>query len=148
MKSQTFFFFKQNLNILKSLKVRSTFLVLLLTVFLFVYHHSVEGFPGGSDGKESARNAGDPSSLPGLGKFSGEGNGNPFQYSCLENSMDRGAWWATVHRVAKSWTWLSNFIFTFIQLKYVNWNFDRNLKAHLPSLSHHTRNSRIWAFPL
>ena len=147
MKSQTFFF-KQNLNILKSLKVRATFFVLLLIVFLFVYHHSVEGFPGGSDGKESARNAGDPSSIPGLGKFSGEGNGNPFQYSCLENSMDRGAWWAIVYRVAKSWTWLSDFIFTFIQLKYVNWNFDRNLKAHLPSLSHHARNSRTWAFPL
>ena len=87
-------------------------------------------------------------SIPGLGKSPGGGNGNPFQYSCMENSMDRGAWRATIHRVAKSWTWLSNFTFTFIQLKYVNWNFDRNLKAHLPSLSHHVRNSRTRAFPI
>ena len=147
MKSQTFFL-KQHLNILKSLKVRSTFLVLLLIVYLFVYHHSVKGFPRGSDGKESSRNVGDPSSIPGLGKSPGGGNGNPFQYSCMENSMDRGAWRATIHRVAKSWTWLSNFTFTCIQLKYVNWNFDRNLKAHLPSLSHHVRNSRTRAFPI
>ena len=59
-------------------------------------------FPGGSDGKETACNAGDPGSIPGLGKSPGEGNGNPLQYSCLENSMNGGAWWATVHRVAKS----------------------------------------------
>ena len=50
------------------------------------------GFPGGSDGKASARNAGDPGSIPGLGRSPGEGNGNPLQYSCLENSMDGGAW--------------------------------------------------------
>ena len=48
-------------------------------------------FPGGSDGKASARNAGDPGSIPGLGRSPGEGNGNPLQYSCLENSMDGGA---------------------------------------------------------
>ena len=54
-------------------------------------------FPGGSDGKDSACNAGDPGLIPGLGRFPGEGHGNPFQYSCLENSTDRGAWWATVH---------------------------------------------------
>jgi len=46
----------------------------------------------------------DPGSAPGLGKFSGERNGNTFQYSCLENSIDRGAWWDIVHGVAKSWT--------------------------------------------
>ena len=50
------------------------------------------GFPGSSDGKASACNVGDPSSIPGLGRFSGEGNGNPRQYTCLENSMDGGAW--------------------------------------------------------
>ena len=61
-------------------------------------------FPGGSDGKESACNAGDPGSIPGLRRSPGEENGNPFQYSCLQNSMDRGAWWATVHGFAKSWT--------------------------------------------
>ena len=57
--------------------------------------------------KESACNAGDTGdadSIPGSGRSSGEGHGNPFQYSCLENPMDRGAWWATVHGVAKSWT--------------------------------------------
>ena len=59
-------------------------------------------FPVGSDDKESACSAGDVSSI------SGEGNGNSFQYSCLGNPMDRGAWWDTVHRVTKSWTQLSN----------------------------------------
>ena len=57
------------------------------------------GFPGSSVGKESAYNAGDPGLIPGLGRFPREGNGNSLQYSCLKNSMDRGAWWATVHGV-------------------------------------------------
>ena len=57
--------------------------------------------PGGSDGKESACNAGDPGLIPGLGRSPGEGRDNPLQYSCLENPMDRGAWRATVHRVTK-----------------------------------------------
>ena len=61
-------------------------------------------FPGGSDGKESTCNVTDLGSVPGLGRSPGEGNGNPLQYSCLENPMDRGAWWATVHRVTWSWT--------------------------------------------
>ena len=66
------------------------------------------GFPCGSAGKESACNAGDLDSIPGLGRSPGEGNGNTLQYSCLENSMDRGAWWATtVHGFTKSWTLLS-----------------------------------------
>ena len=62
------------------------------------------GFPGGPDDKESACNVEDLSSIPGSGRYPGEGNGNPLQYSCLENSMDGGAWWATVHGVAKSRT--------------------------------------------
>ena len=66
------------------------------------------GFPGGSDGKESACHAADLGLIPGLGRSPGEGNGYPLHYSCLENPMDRGAWWATVHRVAKSQTGLSN----------------------------------------
>ena len=59
------------------------------------------GFPGGSDGKESTCNAGDLGSMPGLGRSPGGGHGNPLQRSCLENPMDRGAWGATVHGVAK-----------------------------------------------
>ena len=55
--------------------------------------------------------AGDAGSVPGLGRSPGEGNGNPLQYSCLENSMARGAWWATVHGVTQSWTWLSMHVF-------------------------------------
>ena len=63
---------------------------------------SIQGeFPGGSDSKESTCNAGNVSSIPGSGTSPGEGNGNPFQYSCLENSMDSGVWRATVHGVGK-----------------------------------------------
>ena len=65
--------------------------------------------PGGSDGKVSAYNVGDPGSIPGSGRYPGEGNDNPLQYSCLENPMDVGAWLATVHGVAKSRTRLSDF---------------------------------------
>ena len=67
----------------------------------------------GSNSKESTCSAGDPGSVPQLGRSSGEGNGNPLRYSCLENSMDRGAWWAIVHGVAESRTRLSDFTFTF-----------------------------------
>ena len=56
-----------------------------------------KGFPGGSDGKEYACNAGDPGLFPGLGRYPGEGNGNPLQHSYLENSMHRGAWQSTDH---------------------------------------------------
>ena len=59
-------------------------------------------FPGGSNGKESAFNAGDQCSIPGLGRSPGEVNSNLLQYSGLENSMDRGAWWAVVHGITKS----------------------------------------------
>ena len=77
--------------------------------FKLRYMHIHEfGFPGGSAGKESACNAGNLGSIPGLGRSPGEGNGNPLQYSCLEYPMDRGAWWAAVHAVTKSQTWLNN----------------------------------------
>ena len=66
------------------------------------------GFPSSPVGKESACSAGDLGSIPGLGRSAGEGNGNPLQYPCLEILMDRGAWWAAVHEVAKSWARLSD----------------------------------------
>ena len=69
------------------------------------------GFPCSSLGKESACSAGDLGLIPGLGRSPGEGNGNPLQYPCLENLMDRGAWWATDHGVTKSWTQQSYFTF-------------------------------------
>ena len=69
--------------------------------------------PGGSDGKKSACNAGGVGLTPGLGRCPGEGNGNPLQYSCLENFMAREAWRATVHGAAKNWTQLSDCTFTF-----------------------------------
>ena len=71
----------------------------------------VRGLPGGSDHKEFACNVGNLGSIPRLGRSPGRGHGNPLQYSCLENPMDRAAWWGTVHRVAKSWTQLSDFTF-------------------------------------
>ena len=67
----------------------------------------IAGFPGGLAVKKSACNAGatgEMGSIPGLGRCPGGGHGNPLQYSCLENPIDRGAWWAIVHRVTKSWT--------------------------------------------
>ena len=69
-------------------------------------------FPGGSDGKASAYNAGDLGSIPGSGRFPGERNGNPLQYSCLENPMDRGAWCRLLSVGSQSRTRLSDFTFT------------------------------------
>ena len=66
------------------------------------------GLPCGSGNKESACNAEDPGSVPRLGRSPGEVNGNPLKYSCLENYMDRGAWWTIVLGIKKSWTQLSN----------------------------------------
>ena len=66
------------------------------------------GFPGSSDCKESACNVGDPGLIPESGRSPGEGNGNPLQYSCLENPMERGTWWVTVYGVTQSWTSPSN----------------------------------------
>jgi len=77
-------------------------------VFFNMFPSFSEDFPHSSVGKESACNAGDLGSILGSGRSPGGGNGNPLQYSCLENSMDRGAWWATVHGVAKSQMQLSD----------------------------------------
>ena len=68
--------------------------------FIFTF----TGFPSGSDSKEPTFTAGDPGLIPGLGRSLGEGNGNPFQYCCLDNFMDRGPWHPTVHGVTMSWT--------------------------------------------
>ena len=71
-------------------------------VYWLGFHHDL-------DSKDSACNAGDLGSVPGSGRSFGEGNSNPLQYYCLEKSMDRGAWWATVHGVSCSGAWLSDF---------------------------------------
>ena len=70
--------------------------------------HACTVFPGGSGSKEYACNVGDLGLIPGWGRASGEGNGSPLQYSCLENPEDKGVWRATVHGVTKSWTCLSD----------------------------------------
>ena len=100
-----------------SLALRSSFQTILICVFFFfnlvtplVGHH---GFPGGSDGKESACNAGDLGSIPGLGRSPEEGNGNPLQYSCLGNPMNRRAWQAIVHGATKCQTRPSDWHFHF-----------------------------------
>ena len=85
------------------------YLVVLISIYLI--NNDIEGFPGGTVVKNLPPNAGDTreaGSIPGLGRSPSVGNGNPLQYSCLENSKDRGAWRATVHRVTKSQTRLSN----------------------------------------
>ena len=69
-------------------------------------------FTFGSDGKKSACKAGGPDSIPGYGRYPGEENGYPLPYSCLGNPVDRGAWWATAHEIAKSWTQLSAHTYT------------------------------------
>ena len=87
-------------------KTELSYLSLLLGESCF----SLWGFPSGSGGKESACSVGDQGLIPGSGRYPGEGNGNPLQYSHLGNPMDRGAWWTTVHEVTKSQTWLSNYL--------------------------------------
>ena len=87
----------------------------LLTSFSSVYNYKMSstliftlGFPGDSDGKELACSVGDLCLIHGSGRAPGEENGDTLQYSCLENSMDAGAWWATVNEVAKSWAQFSD----------------------------------------
>ena len=78
------------------------------TCFILIYCFMYLVFHGGSDSKESTHNVGDLSSIPAWGRSPGEGNGYPLHYPCLENPMDRGAWWTTVDGISKSQTRLSN----------------------------------------
>ena len=90
------------------LSYKKCIIIILYEVLKVKLLNIVGGFADDSDGKESACNTGDPGSIPASGRSPGEGNGNPLPYSCLENPMDRGACWVTVHGVAKSWTQLSD----------------------------------------
>ena len=83
----------------------------------------------GSDGRESACNAGDVGSIPGLERFPGEGNGNPLQYSCLENPMDRGGWRAAVPGVAKSRTSLSTLVYLSLRKPQPGWMVNHRRKS-------------------
>ena len=107
--SASYFHFRDlNVNFFKN--IIST---IWMEVWWIRYHLTPSwGFPGGSDYKGSAYNMGDPGLIPGLGRSPGKEHGNPLEYSCLEKSMDRGAWQATVHGVTKSRTRLSDFTFT------------------------------------
>ena len=99
-------------------------------------------FPGGSGGKESTCNAGDLVSIPGSGRSPGEGNGNWLQYSCLKNPMHRGAWWATVHRFAKSQTWLSNWEHMMGSYDSSHSKFSFSFKTQNGSILIHDRNTK------
>ena len=87
----------------------------IILIILYVAIQFILDFLGGSDGKVSVYNVGDPGSIPGLARSPGEGSGNPLQYSCLENPMEGGAWQATVHEVAKSQTRLNDFTYLLYQ---------------------------------
>ena len=101
-------------------------------------------FPSGSDSKASAYNVGDLGSIPGSGRSPGEGNGSPLQYSCLENPMDRGTWWATVHGVAQSQTQLSDFTFVYgVRHKIYHCYHFKCTIQYIHSAAHHYH----YAFP-
>ena len=93
-------------------------------------------FPCGSDGKESACDVTDPASIPGLGRSPGEGNGNPLQYSCLENFMDRGAWWASVHGAERvGHDWVTKLVLTVLQRVWHICHLWEDPKSYSTSLS-------------
>ena len=107
------------------------------------------GFPGSSEVKASDCNAGDLGSNPGLGRSPAERNGNPLQYSCLENPMDGGAWWATVHGVAKSRTRLSDFTFTFSDYITSSWRLAGGYSFYLLYTLiklYYTHTQNLWNF--
>ena len=104
-------------------------------------------FPGGSNGKTSAYNAGDPGSIPGQGRSPGEGNGNPLQYYCLENPMNREAWQSTVHGVAKSWTRLSDFTSLYRIVVHIESSSGEAVSS-VPSTSVNSKQSLFWKFSI
>ena len=105
-----------------------------LNALLAIFFCFLLDFHGSSDGKGSAYNAGHPRSIPGSGRSPGEGNGNPLQYSCLENPMDGGAWEATVQGVTQSRTRLSDFTFTFSFLPEFHFKIETHILCVLSSL--------------
>ena len=112
LSSISFFIVKTNYLIVNTLKELEMLLFLCEIIITLLWCSvlpkaiSLQFFPGCSEGKESICNAGDQGAIPGWGRSPGGRHGNPLQYSCIENSVDRGAWWATVHGVPKSQTWL------------------------------------------
>ena len=97
---------------------------------------NIMGFPGGSNGKESACNTGDRGSIPGSGRAAGGGIGNPLQYSCLQNSMDREAWWATflgLQRVGHDWATNFHFSFHNVYLSFSSRRIKFNLLFKIPA---------------
>ena len=110
-------------------------------IILFIKY----GSSAGSDSKESACNAGDLGLIPEWGRSPGEGNGNPFQYSCLENSMGSRAWWATAHEVTKSWPWLiDEYIHTHTHTHtHFNKTADLNLTSNVLFFVKQMRNQNL-----
>ena len=112
------------------------YIIIIYTLpFIYTIYKYQHIFTGGSDGKESACNAGYPGLIPVSGRFPGGGHSNPLQYSCLENPMDRRAWWATVHGVAKSQTQLSkkhNILHILLYIHYIN-----NIKSIIQILQYY-----------
>ena len=96
----------------------------VIPLHFFALRLCLRSLPGGTDDKESSCSVRDVGWIPGLGRSPGGGHGNPLQYSGLENSMDRGAWWATVHGAAKSQTGLSNFHFMSATTLKAHWNLE------------------------
>ena len=118
---------------------------LLKTLYMYrEYRHHVPVylcFPGGSDGKESAWSVGNLGPISGLGRSSVGGHGNLLQHSCLENPIDRGAWWVTVHIITKSQTWLSNEACMYAHISvsvFVSWqHIDLRTKCESWWMNHH-----------
>ena len=110
-------------------------------------------FPGDLDGKASACSVGDPGSIPGSGRSPGDGNGNPLQYPCLENSMDGGAWQAIVRGVTKSQTWLSNFTLQahlemYVPPKETNWRMKYSMKWSVTKPDHRSQMKWLRLSPM